>query len=72
MASGPVLALIAVMIWTLQIAASFTPGALTVASSNDEWNQMLDVLTFNASSVGVLEPSEEYFLTASSLEMGQR
>jgi hypothetical protein len=60
MASGPILALIAVMIWTLQIAASFPPGALTVASSNDEWNQILDVSTFNASFVGVFQPSEEY------------
>jgi hypothetical protein len=49
--SGPILVLIAIVIWALQIAASFPPGALTIAASNRTSNQNMNVPTFNASFV---------------------
>jgi hypothetical protein len=49
--SGPILVLIAIVIWSIQIAASFPPGALTIVTSNRTSNQNMNVPTFNASFV---------------------
>jgi hypothetical protein len=50
-ASGPALFLITIMIWAVQIATSFPPGALTITASNQTWSEIMDVPTFNASFV---------------------
>lgn len=50
----PLLVFIAIFIWSIQIAASFPPGALTITNGNKMWNQTIDVLTFNPSFVNLL------------------
>ncbi|KAE9373328.1 hypothetical protein N431DRAFT_338567 [Stipitochalara longipes BDJ] len=51
-ASGPILVLITITIWSIQIAASFPPGALTVATSNRTSINAMNIPTFNASFFG--------------------
>lgn len=57
---GPFLVLIAIMMWSLQIVASFPGGALTIESTIQTWNQTMDVPTFNASFVIFALSSHQY------------
>jgi hypothetical protein len=49
--SGPILVLMAITIWSIQIAASFPPGALTIALANKTSTIAMNIPTFNASFV---------------------
>ena len=53
LAKGPLLVLTAITIWSIQIAASFPPGALTIVSITRTWDQIMSVPTFNASFVNI-------------------
>lgn len=49
--AAPILTLLALVIWVIQVAVSFPPGALTVVPKSKVSHQPVSVPTFNASFV---------------------